>query len=120
MNTNIWMVALTAIYVSATITICWINWKTIQEMREDRRTHAAVTLYSERRDVLESFVNHDYGSIAGDVAILFGVEYFLKMDAIAHREKQTLSNEEKIKLDSERNKLFTEMAEITKVESITI
>ena len=118
MNTNVWMVILTATYVVATIAICIANWKTIKEMREDRRVNSAIMLYHDRESVLKAFAKHDYDAIAGQVALLFGMDYYLRMDAIAHREKESLSIEERNKLNNDRSRLFTEMAEFTK-ESIT-
>ena len=112
------MVLLTGIYVIATIAICIANWKTIKEMREDRRINSAILLYHDREKVLEQFAKHDFDSIACKIPMLFGMDYYLRMDDISYKEKQTLNAEGKEKLDLEFRKLFSDMAEYTK-QSIT-
>ncbi|MBR0092919.1 MAG: hypothetical protein IJP92_14600 [Lachnospiraceae bacterium] len=116
MNSDTWMVILTAIYVITTIAICFANWKSIKELREEQRINIGLQLFSQREEVLEALSKHEYDKIANKVALLFGADYYLRMDSIALQERQLIeceNDKKKSEVELAFKKLFTDMVEYT-------
>lgn len=92
------MVVITAIYVFATILICYFNGKSasaaqkqIIETNIQQKQNANIQLYTLRRQVLNIFINEKYDEIFWDVSFLFNEEIFKEFQYLNKIKKQYIS-----------------------------
>ncbi len=114
------MVVITAIYVVATILICYFNGKSasaaqkqIIEANRQQQQNANIQLYTLRRQVLNIFINEKYDEIFWDVSFLFNEEIFEKFKYLCEikREWTQVSN----KINSYK-KILAEKSESSYIE----
>lgn len=97
-NNGALMVVITAIYVFATILICYFNGKSasaaqkqIIETNIQQKQNANIQLYTLRRQVLNIFINEKYDEIFWDVSFLFNEEIFKEFQYLNKIKKQYIS-----------------------------
>lgn len=101
-NNEVLMVAITFVYVVATIFICIFNAKSAKASKEQiiasqkqQEQNAGLQLYSMRKEIISKIGKHQFDEVFWDVSLLFDDELFKKFSNVGHVNVQL----EKLKIE---------------------
>ena len=117
-----WIIALSTLaYAIITVLMLCDNKKQLLLLKQQINKNTDVQLYSQRKRVLDQYVKKEYDDIAQDMMILFGADYYIRMDALRYDEltidsikDKKLIERKKSKNEQEFKRLYSDMVEYVK------
>ena len=89
------MFGITAIYVIATILICWFNYRSakaaqeqLAESQKQQSQNISLQRYTMRREVIHKFLRKEYDDLYADIPLLFDKDLLAEFTSFVEQEKE--------------------------------